>query len=98
MADKKSGINVFKGIGELTAKRKAKRAEQRPDNKGKSSGWARFWKFCAGLLMMFIIAGCVFGAVMTVYVIKYVDPTATIDISGLKYTTLMLAQDPDTGK
>ena len=94
MADHKGS----KGLGGLTAKLKAKRAEQRPNNKEKSTGWARFWRFCAGFLMMLIIAGCVFGAVMTVYVIKYVDPTATIDITGLKYTTLMLAQDPTTGE
>ncbi len=97
MADNKTGNNGFKGLGGLAVKLKAKRAEQRPDNREKSAGRARFWRFCAGFLMMLIIAGCVFGAVMTVYVIKYVDPTATIDISGLKYTTLMLAQDPETG-
>jgi len=95
MADNKSEINV---INKLIAKMKEKRAQQRPNNKEKSTGWARFWDFCAGLFMMLIIAGCVFGAVMTVYVIKYVDPTATIDIAGLKYTTLMLAQDSITGE
>ncbi len=90
--------NSLKGFGGLVEKLKAKRADQRPNHNEKSAGWAKFWRFCAGFVMMMIIAGCVFGAVMTVYVIKYVDPTATIDISGLKYTTLMLAQDPTTGE
>lgn len=98
MAEKENGIGMIKKISGLSEKLKAKRAEQRPDHKERSVGWAKFWKFCAGFMMMLIIAGCVFGSVMTVYVIKYVDPTATIDISGLKYTTLMLAQDSNTGE
>ena len=60
MADIKSENN-----NGLIEKMKAKRVEQRPDHKEKSTGWARFWKFCAGFFMMLIIAGCVFGAVMT---------------------------------
>lgn len=57
----------------------------------------KIFKGIAGLFLMFIIAGCVFGAVMTVYVIKYIDPSASVDISGLKYTSVLLAQDNETG-
>lgn len=53
-------------------------------------------KFIAGLFLMLIIAGCIFGAIMTVYVIKYIDPNASIDISGLKQSTMLLTYNDET--
>lgn len=47
--------------------------------------------------LMLVIAGCIFGAVMTVYVIKYIDPNASIDLSTLKQTTMLLAYDEESG-
>lgn len=48
------------------------------------------------LLLVFVITGSIVASAMAAYVIKYVDFQATVDISTLKYSTIIYTKDTET--
>ncbi len=53
----------------------------------------------ATILAIFIITGCIVGVSLTTYVMSFVDVEQTINLRDLdlNYTTILYANDPDTG-
>lgn len=48
------------------------------------------------LFLVFVITGSIVASAMAAYVIKYVDFTASVDISTLKYSTIIYTKDSET--
>jgi len=52
------------------------------------------------LMLVGIITGCIVGCVLTVYILQYIGADNSVDLEAVKmgYTSLILAEDPDTGE
>lgn len=54
----------------------------------------------ATLIMVGIITGCIVGCMLTVYILRYIGADNSVDLEAVKmgYTSLILAEDPETGE
>ncbi|MBE6907390.1 MAG: penicillin-binding protein [Ruminococcaceae bacterium] len=62
--------------------------------------FANIGRVLAALIMVGIITGCIVAAVLTVYVLRYINSDEQINLTDLKlnYTTILYADDPATGE
>lgn len=62
--------------------------------------FANIGRVLAALLMVGIITGCIVASVLTVYVLRYINSDEQLNLEDftLKYTTIIYAQDPQTGE
>lgn len=57
-------------------------------------------KVLVTLILVGIITGCIVGCVLTVYILQYIGADNSVDLEAVKmgYTSLMLAENPETGE
>ncbi len=62
----------------------------------------RFWRFIAGCIMLGIIACCIFGCYLTMFVFDMLENSDVIaldlDLLKLNYSTIIYTKDPTTGQ
>ncbi|MBE6883098.1 MAG: hypothetical protein E7487_00680 [Ruminococcaceae bacterium] len=68
----------------------------------KSVGWLLYTALTVVLstLMVLVITGCIVASVLSVYILNMIDDTTEIDLRNidLSYTTIMYAEDKETGE
>lgn len=76
-------------------------APRHPRRKKKQNGLLRvIGRVFAVFLMACIITGCIVASVLTVYVLNTLDSSdrVVLDSAAMSYTTILYAEDPDTGE